>query len=75
MVGGLARAGKVVSAVCHGPNGLVNVNDANGDPIVKGREVQGGRGAAAAPPPRQAAGYRARKQERMRRCRLRGRTL
>jgi len=34
-------AGKVVSAVCHGPTGLVNVKDANGVPIVKGRKVTG----------------------------------
>ncbi|GAX85663.1 hypothetical protein CEUSTIGMA_g13078.t1 [Chlamydomonas eustigma] len=35
------NAGKVVSAVCHGPTGLVNVKDANGAPIVKGRKVTG----------------------------------
>lgn len=30
---------KVVAAVCHGPAGLVNVTDENGDPLVKGRRV------------------------------------
>jgi putative intracellular protease/amidase len=32
-------AGKPVSAVCHGPAGLVNVRDADGRPIVAGRRV------------------------------------
>jgi putative intracellular protease/amidase len=41
VVNGLARAGKVVAAVCHGANGLVNATDAEGQPIVKGREVGG----------------------------------
>lgn len=41
VVGGLARAGKVVAAVCHGVGGLVNVKDAEGEPIVKGREATG----------------------------------
>lgn len=31
--------GKVVSAVCHGPAGLVNVRDTNGQPLVAGRRV------------------------------------
>lgn len=31
--------GKVVSAVCHGPAGLVNVKDADGQPLVAGRRV------------------------------------
>lgn len=31
--------GKVVSAVCHGPAGLVNVKDVNGQPLVAGRRV------------------------------------
>lgn len=31
--------GKVVSAVCHGPAGLVNVKDVHGQPIVAGRRV------------------------------------
>lgn len=31
--------GKVISAVCHGPAGLVNVKDANGHPLVAGRSV------------------------------------
>lgn len=33
--------GKVVSAVCHGPCGLVNVKAPNGEPIVKGKRVNG----------------------------------
>jgi putative intracellular protease/amidase len=33
-------AGKVVSAVCHGPAGLVNVLDGSGKPIVNGRKVR-----------------------------------
>lgn len=38
----LSRAwadGKVVSAVCHGPAGLINVRDVNGQPLVAGRRV------------------------------------
>lgn len=31
--------GKVVSAVCHGPSGLVNVTDESGKPLVAGRKV------------------------------------
>ncbi len=31
--------GKVVAAVCHGPAGLVNVKDVNGQPLVAGRRV------------------------------------
>lgn len=34
-------AGKIVSAVCHGPNGLVNAVDENGAPLVKGKKVTG----------------------------------
>eukprot|EP00887_Chlorella_sp_A99_P004857 scaffold4.g4857.t1 len=34
-------AGKVVSAVCHGPAGLVDARDAGGEPLVKGRAVTG----------------------------------
>jgi putative intracellular protease/amidase len=33
--------GKVVSAVCHGPCGLVNTKSANGEPLVKGKKVAG----------------------------------
>lgn len=33
------NGGRVVSAVCHGPAGLVAAVDRNGDPIVKGRKV------------------------------------
>lgn len=32
-------AGKVISAVCHGPAGLVGVTDPAGQPLVKGRRV------------------------------------
>ncbi|HBO6052671.1 type 1 glutamine amidotransferase domain-containing protein [Pseudomonas aeruginosa] len=31
--------GKVVAAVCHGPAGLVNVKDVNGQPLVAGRRI------------------------------------
>lgn len=34
-------AGKVVSAVCHGPAALTTAKDANGESILKGREVCG----------------------------------
>lgn len=40
VVSGMARAGKVVAAVCHGPMGLVEAKDEAGVPIVKGREVR-----------------------------------
>ncbi|GFH29878.1 DJ-1_PfpI domain-containing protein [Haematococcus lacustris] len=33
--------GKVVSAVCHGPVGLVGVKTASGEALVKGRKVTG----------------------------------
>lgn len=33
--------GKVVSAVCHGPVGLVNIKSPSGDYIVKGKKVTG----------------------------------
>ena len=33
------QAGKVVSAVCHGPAALVGATDSNGDSIFKGREA------------------------------------
>lgn len=35
------RAGKPVAAVCHAPAALVNIRDANGDYLVKGRKVTG----------------------------------
>lgn len=41
VVEGLARAGRVVAAVCHGPVGLANARDTSGAPIVAGREVTG----------------------------------
>lgn len=34
-------AGKPVAAVCHGPVVLVNVKDASGEPLVKGKTVTG----------------------------------
>lgn len=40
----LSRAwqqGKVIAAVCHGPAGLVNLRDAQGQPVVAGRRVAG----------------------------------
>jgi len=33
--------GKIVASVCHGPDGLVQVKAPNGDPIVKGKKVNG----------------------------------
>lgn len=39
MLGAAWAQGKVVSAVCHGPAGLVNVKDATGKPIVAGRRM------------------------------------
>lgn len=35
------ESGKVVSAVCHGPTGLLNVKLANGDHLVKDKNVTG----------------------------------
>ena len=32
--------GKIVSAVCHGPDGLVAVRAPDGTPIVKGKKVR-----------------------------------
>ncbi len=34
-------AGKVISAVCHGPAGLVNTRREDGNPLVHGRKVTG----------------------------------
>lgn len=39
LVGRLFEAGKVVSAVCHGPAGLVSAKRADGHPVVEGRRV------------------------------------
>jgi putative intracellular protease/amidase len=33
------QQGKVLAAVCHGPAGLVNVKDVNGQPLLEGRRV------------------------------------
>ena len=33
------RAGKIISAVCHGPAGLVAAKTSSGEPLVKGRKV------------------------------------
>lgn len=35
------RDGKMVAAVCHGPAALLNVRNAAGEPLVKGRKVTG----------------------------------
>lgn len=35
------NGGKIVSAVCHGPNGLVSATGPDGNPIVKGKRVTG----------------------------------
>lgn len=35
------EAGKVVSTVCHGATGLLNVKLSNGEPLVKGKQVTG----------------------------------
>ncbi|WP_409482980.1 type 1 glutamine amidotransferase domain-containing protein [Arsenicicoccus dermatophilus] len=37
----MAAAGKVVSAVCHGPAGLLAARDADGTPMIAGRKVTG----------------------------------
>lgn len=41
LVGEFADAGKVVSAVCHGPVGLLDVTLADGRPLLRGRKVTG----------------------------------
>jgi putative intracellular protease/amidase len=35
------ETGKVVSAVCHGPGGLLNVKLGNGENLIKGKEITG----------------------------------
>ena len=35
------RDGKIIAAVCHGPAALLNVRNAAGEPLVKGRKVTG----------------------------------
>ena len=35
------KAGKPVAAVCHAPSVLLNVKDASGNPLVKGKQVTG----------------------------------
>jgi len=39
LVGTLFDSGRIVSAVCHGPAGLVQVSQADGRPLVAGRRV------------------------------------
>ena len=41
LVGEAFERGAVVGAVCHGPAGLLGVTLADGEPLVKGREVTG----------------------------------
>lgn len=40
LIGDFARQGKVISAVCHGPSGLLNV-ELNGSPLLAGRRATG----------------------------------
>jgi putative intracellular protease/amidase len=35
------EAGRIVSTVCHGATGLLNVNLSNGEPLIKGKKVTG----------------------------------
>ena len=35
------ETGRVVSAVCHGPGGLLNVKLSNGENLIKGKEITG----------------------------------
>jgi putative intracellular protease/amidase len=37
----LRLAGKIISAVCHGPAGLVLAKGADGAPLIKGKKVTG----------------------------------
>lgn len=41
LLGDAWTGGKVVAAVCHGPSGLVSAKDADGRPIIAGRNVTG----------------------------------
>lgn len=41
VIGRFAAAGKVVSAVCHGPAGLLDARGADGTPLVAGKKVTG----------------------------------
>lgn len=41
LIGKMFSSGRVVGAVCHGPAGLLAAKDANGEPIVKGRRING----------------------------------
>lgn len=35
------ESGNIVSAVCHGPSGLLNVALSNGEPLIKNKNVTG----------------------------------
>jgi putative intracellular protease/amidase len=35
------ETGRIVSTVCHGATGLLNVNLSNGEPLIKGKKVTG----------------------------------
>ena len=41
LIGDFWNAGKPVAAVCHAPSVLLDVRDANGEPLVKGKQVTG----------------------------------
>jgi putative intracellular protease/amidase len=41
LIGAFARAGKIVAAVCHGPAALLQVEGADGAPLLKDRKVTG----------------------------------
>lgn len=40
-VGKMFSTGRIVGAVCHGPAGILSAKDAAGEPIVKGRHING----------------------------------
>ncbi len=39
LIAAFHRAGKIIAAVCHGPTALLNVRNASGEALVKGRKV------------------------------------